>query len=111
MRPACAPLVLFLAAPVTMTLQAQSMPSVVPPRLISIPNPDCRSGKACHRTHGQVRLIVDVLPDGKVGEIRVELGDPVLAEAASAAAQQAEFVAGSYLGKAQNMDYVLRFSF
>lgn len=111
MRPACAPLVIFLAAPVAMTLQAQSMPSVVPPRLISIPNPDCRAGKSCHRNHGQVRLIVDVLEDGKVGEIRVELGDPVLAEAATAAAQQAEFVAGSYLGKPQNMDFVLKFNF
>jgi hypothetical protein len=111
MRPACAPLLIILAAPVAVTLHAQSMPMIVPPRLINIPNPDCRSGKSCHRTHGQVRLIVDVLPDGKVGEIRVEIGDPVLAEAATAAAQQAEFVAGSYLGKPRNMDYVLNFSF
>ncbi len=111
MRPACAHFLIFLAAPVCTTLQAQSMPSVVPPRLISIPNPDCRSGKSCHRTHGQVRLIVDVLPDGKVGEIRVEIGDPVLADAATTVAQQAEFVAGSYLGKPQNMDFVLNFSF
>jgi Gram-negative bacterial TonB protein C-terminal len=111
MRPACAPLLIFLAAPVAAPLQAQSMPSIVPPRLISIPTPDCRSGKSCHRTHGQVRLIVDVLQDGKVGDIRVEIGDPVLADAATTAAQQAEFVAGSYLGKPQNMDYVLNFRF
>jgi hypothetical protein len=111
MRPACAPFLIFLAAPPSVMLQAQSMPSVVPPRLISMPTPDCRSGKSCHKTHGQVRLIVAVLEDGKVGEIRVELGDPVLAEAATAVAQQAEFAAGSYLGKPQNMDYVLKFNF
>jgi TonB family protein len=93
-------------------LQAQSMPSIVPPRLISMPTPDCGAGKPCHRTHGQVRLIVDVLEDGKVGDIRVELGDKAsLADAATAAAQQAQFVAGSYLGKPQSMDYVLKFQF
>jgi outer membrane biosynthesis protein TonB len=87
------------------------MPSVVPPRLISMPAPDCRAGKACHHTHGQVRLIVDVLEDGKVGDIRVELGDSVLADAAAAAVQQAEFSAGYYLGKPQTMDVVLNFKF
>jgi hypothetical protein len=111
MRPTCALPLVILAAPVAVTLPAQSMPSIVPPRLISMPTPDCGSGKSCHRTHGQVRLIVDVLQDGKVGDIRVELGDPVLADAATTVAQQAEFVAGSYLGKPQNMDYVLNFRF
>ncbi|MBB5338316.1 energy transducer TonB [Tunturiibacter gelidoferens] len=101
----------FFLAPVSVTLEAQSMPSVVPPRLISMPAPDCRAGKACHHTHGQVRLIVDVLEDGKVGDIRVELGDSTLAEAATAAVQQAEFAAGYYLGKPQSMDVVLNFKF
>jgi hypothetical protein len=110
MRTAWALLPLFLA-PVCVTLGAQSMPSVVPPRLISMPVPDCRAGKACHHTHGQVRLIVDVLGDGKVGDIRVELGDSVLADAATAAVQQAEFAAGYYLGKPQTMDVVLNFKF
>ena len=102
---------LCLCASASATLGAQSMPSMVPPRLISMPPPDCSSGKPCHRTHGQVRLIVDVLGDGKVGEIRVEVGDSRLNDAATAAAQQAEFVAGSYQGKPQSMDYVLNFNF
>jgi membrane protein involved in colicin uptake len=58
-----------------------------------------------------VRLIVDVLPDGKVGEIRVEIGDATLADAATEVAQQAEFSPGSFLGKPQSMDYVLNFHF
>jgi TonB family protein len=110
MRTAWALLPLFLG-PVSVTLGAQSMPSVVPPRLISMPPPDCRSGKACHRSHGQVRLVVDILEDGKVGDIRVELGDSVLADAATEAVQQAEFAAGYYLGKPQSMDVVLNFRF
>lgn len=110
MRTAWALLPLFLA-PVSVALEAQSMPSVVPPRLISMPAPDCGAGKACHHSHGQVRLIVDILEDGKVGEIRVELGDSVLADAATAAVQQAAFAAGYYLGKPQSMDVVLNFRF
>src|ERR1700720_2118845 len=99
MRAAWALLPLFLGAPALLPLHAQSMPLIVPPRLISMPTPDCGAGKPCHRTHGYVRLIVDVLEDGKVGDIRVELGDNAsLADAATAAAQQAQFVAGSYLG-------------
>lgn len=112
MRAAWALFPLFLGAPALLQLHAQSRPSMVPPRLISMPTPDCRAGKPCHRTHGQVRLIVDVLEDGKVGEIRVEIGDDArLADAATAAAQQAEFVAGSFLGKPQSMDYVMNFHF
>jgi len=111
MRTAWALFPLFLGAPALLLLHAQSRPSITPPRLISMPNPDCGAGKPCHRGHGQVRLIVDVLEDGKVGDIRVEIGDGTLADAATAAAQQAEFVAGSYLGKPQNMDYVLNFHF
>jgi TonB family protein len=84
---------------------------MLPPKLISISPPDCRSGKPCHGNHGQVRLIVDVLPDGKVGEIRVEIGDATLADAATEVAQQAEFPPGSFLGKPQSMDYVLNFHF
>jgi hypothetical protein len=111
MRTAWVPFLLFLGAPVSVPLGAQSMPSMVPPRLVSIPHPDCTSGRPCHRSHGQVRLVVDVLGDSKVGEIRVEVGDPRLNDAATAAAQQAEFVAGSYQGKPQHMDYVLNFNF
>jgi hypothetical protein len=58
-----------------------------------------------------VRLIVDVKENGKPGDIRVELGDGVLADAATAAAQQAEFVPGSYFGKPTPMDYVLTLHF
>jgi membrane protein involved in colicin uptake len=58
-----------------------------------------------------VRLIVDVLENGKVGDIRAEIGDAVLVAAATAAAQQAEFVPGSYLGKPAVMDYVLSLRF
>jgi hypothetical protein len=90
---------------------AQSMPPITPPRLISIPTPDCRAGKPCHRSHGQVRLILDVLADGKVGDIRVELGEAKLADAATEVAQQAEFVPGSFLGKPQSMNFVLNLSF
>lgn len=111
MRAAWALLPLFLGAPALLPVHAQR-PLIIPPRLISMPTPDCGAGKPCHRTHGYVRLIVAVLEDGKVGDIRVELGDKAsLADAATAAAQQAQFVAGSYLGKPQSMDYVLKFQF
>ena len=99
------------AAPFSLPLHAQSMPPVTPPRLISIPTPDCRAGKACHGSHGQVRLILDVLDDGKVGDIRVELGKASLTDAAMEVAQQAEFVPGSYLGKPQSMNFVLNLHF
>ena len=111
MRTAWAFFPLFLGASVSVALYAQSMPSIVPPRLISMPAPDCRAGKPCHRNHGQVRLIVNVLEDGKAGEIRVEIGDPILADAATAAVQQADFVAGSFLGKPHDMDFVVKFNF
>jgi hypothetical protein len=100
-----------IAAPFSLSLQAQSRPPITPPRLISIPKPDCRSGKTCHGSHGQVRLILDVLEDGKVGDIRVELGDAKLSDAATEVAQQAEFVPGSFLGKPQSMNFVLNLSF
>jgi membrane protein involved in colicin uptake len=58
-----------------------------------------------------VRLIIDVLENGKAGDIRAELGDGVLVDAAIAAAQQAEFVPGSYFGKPTTMDYVLTLHF
>jgi len=56
-------------------------------------------------------LIVDVLENGKAGDIRAELGDAVLVAAATAAAQQAEFVPGSYFGKPTAMEYVLSLHF
>lgn len=86
---------------------AQSMPPIVPPRLISMPAPDCSAGTACHRTHGQVRLIVEVLEDGKVGDVRVELGKATLAAAAAEAVSQAEFAPGRFYGKPQSMSIVL----
>jgi hypothetical protein len=110
MRQTCAVLVLLLVAPLT-PLRAQGKPPVTPPRLISLPTPDCGAGKPCHGTHGQVRLIIDVLETGKAGDIRAELGDGVLVEAATAAAQQAEFVPGSYFGKPVMMNYVLTLRF
>jgi hypothetical protein len=84
---------------------------VTPPRLISIPPPDCKAGKPCHGSHGHVRLIIDVLENGKAGDIRAELGNEVLVDAATASAQQAEFVPGSYLGKPTMMNYVLTLHF
>jgi hypothetical protein len=109
MRQICALIVLFLVAP-SGELRAQR-PPVTPPRLISIPTPDCKSGKPCHGSHGQVRLIIDVLENGKAGDIRAEIGNEVLVDAAMAAAQQAEFVPGSYFGKPAVMDYVLTIHF
>ena len=109
MRQICASIVLFLVAPLA-ELRAQR-PPVTPPRLISIPTPDCKSGKPCHGSHGQVRLIIDVLENGKAGDIRAEIGNEVLVDAAMAAAQQAEFVPGSYFGKPAIMDYVLTIHF
>ena len=76
-----------------------------------MPTPDCKSGKPCHGSHGQVRLIIDVLENGKAGDIRAEIGNEVLVDAAMAAAQQAEFVPGSYFGKPAIMDYVLTIHF
>jgi hypothetical protein len=92
-------------------LRAQGRPPITPPRLISLPSPDCRAGKPCHGSHGHVRLVIDVQENGKPGDIRVELGDGVLADAATAAAQQAQFVPGSYFGKPTSMDYVLTLHF
>jgi hypothetical protein len=106
----CAALVLSLIAPVPL-LRAQSKPPVIPPRLISLPNLDCGAGKPCHGSHGHVRLIVDVLETGKVGDVRVEIGDGALVDAATAAAQQAEFVPGYYMGKPVMMNYVLSLHF
>ncbi len=73
--------------------------------------PNCKSGQPCHGSHGHVRLIIDVLENGKAGDIRAELGDATLVAAATAAAQQAEFVPGSYFGKPTAMDYVLSLHF
>jgi hypothetical protein len=109
MRMIGATLVLFLVAPGAW-LCAQR-PPVTPPRLISLPTPDCKAGKPCHGSHGEVRLVVDVLETGKVGDIRAEVGKDVLVEAATAAAQQAEFVPGSYEGKPVMMNYVLKIHF
>lgn len=109
MRQICAALVLFLVAPLTQ-LRAQR-PPITPPRLISIPAPDCKAGRPCHRSHGPVRLIIDVLENGKPGDIRAEIGNDVLVNAAIAAAQQAEFVPGSYFGKPTMMNYVLTLHF
>ena len=110
MRQISAALVLSLVAPLA-ALHAQR-PPITPPRLISLPALDCGRGKACHGSHGHVRLIVDVLENGKSGDIRAEIGDdPVLISAATAAAQQAQFVPGSYFGKPTSMDYVLTLHF
>jgi hypothetical protein len=109
MRQICAVVVLFLVAPLTQ-LRAQR-PPITPPRLISLPTPDCKAGKPCHGSHGAVRLIIDVLENGKPGDIRAEIGEGVLVDAATAAAQQAEFVPGSYLGKPAVMNYVLLIRF
>jgi hypothetical protein len=109
MRQICAVVVLFLVAPLTQ-LRAQR-PPITPPRLISLPTPDCKAGKPCHGSHGQVRLIVDVLENGKAGDIRAEIGNLVLVDAAIAAAQQAEFVPGSYFGKPTMMNYVITLHF
>jgi hypothetical protein len=56
-------------------------------------------------------LIIDVLENGKAGDIRAEVGGGVLVEAATEAAQQAQFVPGSYLGKPTMMNYVLTMHF
>ncbi|WP_158941450.1 energy transducer TonB [Granulicella sp. S190] len=111
MRTVWAFFALLLAAPVCITLHAQSRPLMVPPRLISVLAPDCRSGKACHGEHGHVRLIVDILEDGKVGDIKVELGNATLADAATLAVQQAEFLPGYFQGKPQSMDFVVNLRF
>jgi hypothetical protein len=110
MRKSCAGIALSLIGTLP-PLYAQSKPPVTPPRLISLPTPDCRAGKACHGSHGQVRLIIDVLENGRSGDIRAELGDAILIDAATAAAQQAQFVPGSFFGKPTSMDYVLTLHF
>ena len=109
MRRIWAVIVLFLVAPLAQ-VRAQK-PPITPPRLISLPVPDCRAATPCHGSHGQVRLIVDVLENGKAGDIRAEIGDEVLVNAATAAAHQAVFVPGSHLGKPTAMDYVLTLRF
>ena len=110
MRKICAAIVLFLVATLPPSY-AQGKPPVTPPRLISLPTPDCRAGKPCHGSHGEVRLIVDVLENGKPGDIRAELGDAVLVAAATAAVQQAQFTPGYFFGKPVLMNYVLTLRF
>jgi len=110
MRKTCAAAVLSLIATLP-PLRGQGKPPVIPPRLVSLPTPDCRAGKPCHGSHGHVRLIIDVQENGKSGDIRAELGNSVLVEAATAAAQQAQFVPGTYFGKPTAMDYVLNLHF
>src|ERR1700722_2089545 len=109
MRKLYAALVLSLIAPLSQ-LGAQR-PPILPPRLISLPTPDCRAGKACHGSHGQLRLIVDVLENGNPGDIRAELGSAVLVDAATAAVQQAEFTPGYFFGKPVQMNYVVTLRF
>jgi hypothetical protein len=102
-------IVLFLVAPMPF-LRAQR-PPVLPPRLINLPRPDCGWGKPCHGSHGEVRLIVEILEDGKVGDIRDELGSDVLVAAATAAVQQAQFTPGYFFGKPVVMDYTVTLHF
>jgi hypothetical protein len=109
MRKLNAALVLSLIAPLT-PLCAQR-PPILPPRLVSLPTPDCRAGKPCHGSHGEVRLIVDVLENGKAGDIRAEIGDAVLVDAATLAVQQAEFTPGYFFGKPVLMNYVVTLRF
>jgi hypothetical protein len=109
MRKISAAFVLLLLAPLAQ-MRAQRPPDT-PPRLISLPTPDCKAGKPCHGSHGEVRLIVEVLENGKPGDIRAEIGEGVLVDAATATAQQAEFVPGSYFGKPAVMNYVLLLRF
>lgn len=90
---------------------AQSRPAVIPPRLLSMPSPDCTAGKSCHRSHGTVRLVVEILSDGKVGSVKGEVGNPTLVDAAADAAYQAKFEPGTFLGKPQTMDYVMSLRF
>jgi len=104
MRKIGALVVLSLIA-VSPMLHAQGR--ITPPRLINLPAPDCKPGKACHGRRGSVRLVINVQEDGQPGDIRVELGSGVLVEAATAAAQKAEFAPGSISGKPAPMDYVL----
>jgi hypothetical protein len=54
---------------------------------------------------------VDVLENGKAGDIRAEMGDAILVDAATIAAQGAQFVPGSFEGKPTSMDYVLTLHF
>jgi Gram-negative bacterial TonB protein C-terminal len=109
MRKLFSAIVLALIAPLK-PLCAQR-PPVLPPRLVSLPTPDCRSGKPCHGSHGEVRLIVDVLENGKAGDIRAELGDSVLVDAATLAVHQAEFTPGYFFGKPVLMNYIVTLRF
>src|ERR1700678_3412970 len=109
MRKLYAAIVLSLIVPLP-PLRAQR-PPVLPPRLISLPVPDCGAGKPCHGSHGEVRLIGDVLENGKPRDIRAEIGDAVLVDAATAAVQQAEFTPGYFFGKPVLMNYVLTLRF
>ena|ERR1700758_401956 len=109
MRKLVTAIVLFLVAPMP-SLRAQR-PPVLPPRLVDLPRPDCGWGKPCHGSHGEVRLIVEVLEDGKVGDIRDELGSDVLVAAATAAVQQAKFTPGYFFGKPVVMDYTVTLHF
>ena len=103
---------LFTCGILTVTPAAgQSRPAVIPPKLISMPHPDCRSGRSCHGEHGKVRLIVEIMEDGQVGDVKGEVGDWTLVDAATEAAHRAEFAPGTYLGKPKTMNFVLNLNF
>jgi TonB-like protein len=86
-------------------------PLMVQPRVTKMVKPDCSLGQSCHGKHGEVFVVVDVLSDGKAGDISVRSGDPQLFDDAIKAARQCLFEPGILLGKPTRMTYVLKYQF
>jgi TonB family protein len=107
---------LFLATALALTAvpvpaAAQANPNVVPPRMLSIPKPDCSEGKACHDIHGRVVLHADILENGNVGEVTVDSGDKNLTDEAISMAKGAHFQPGRLNGKPAVMNFVFHLAF
>ncbi|WP_047496132.1 energy transducer TonB [Terriglobus sp. TAA 43] len=84
---------------------------ITPPKLLKIQKPDCGKGAACYGIHGDITVVADVLEDGTVGKTEATGSDPVLVEAAVAAAKTAVFEPGKFLNKPKSMNFDLKFHF
>ena len=86
-------------------------PPIVPPHAIKLVKPDCGVGQNCHGIHGLVVLTVDVLTDGRVGDVTPKSGDQRLLDDAVKAAKQCRFEPGTFDGKPTSMNFDLKYQF
>jgi TonB family protein len=73
------------------TLHAQTKAVVQPPRVVSVPTPDCSQGTDCHDVSGTVVLSIGVNGDASVADVKVVSGDPRLQAPAVEAAKGGKY--------------------